>query len=331
MESITKKTVPEEIEVLKPYAPYLMWEPEALTDRGRRPTIEEWHERFPTWSEESMICGLRALAACAEKGKVLYDVYSPEEIAADPSKEHVKVWFMPSKIQPSDKPFILSYAGGGYMTVCSDAESFSTAARMTELGYNVFIPTYRVGIPALMPGQLEDVSAVLSFIFSHREEFRLADTRYILNGFSAGAHLISMWGLENVGWAKYGQPRPHAMFPVYTISRFFSENMDEKSKAVIGAIVDFLFGAGCDPAIPAQYDILQKITAAYPPCYLVHAEDDSMVDYRNSTDLAEKLEELGIAHELELVPTGDHGFGDGRGTPAFGWIDRALCFSEALA
>ena len=331
MEIINENTIPEEIEVLKPYAPYLMWEPEALTDRGRRPNIAEWHERFPTWSTESIIYGLRELAACAERGQVLYDVYSPEEVAADPSKEHVKLWFMPSKIQPSRKPFVLSYAGGGYTCVCSDAESFAVAARMTELGYNVFIPTYRVGIPALMPGQLEDISAALSFIYDHAGQFGLHDTRYILNGFSAGAHLICMWGLENVGWAKFCRPAPLALFPIYTISRFSAEDMDEQSREMISMITGFLFGSDCAPGTIEQYDVLQNMTAAYPPCYLVHAKDDGTVDYRNSTDMAAKLDELGIPHVLELIETGDHGFGDGRGTAAYGWVDRALRFAESLA
>ena len=330
MAKIAGSTIPQEIEVLKPYAPYLMWEPKALKAHGPMPTLDDWHARFPTWSVESMVRGLTELSALAEKGNVLFDVYPPAEIEEDPSREHVKLWFMPSKVQPSDKPFILCYAGGAYQTVCSLAEAFPVAARMAELGYNVFMPTYRVGFSPLMPKPLEDIDAALGYILAHAEDFHLSDTRYVLNGFSAGAHLISLWGTESSGYVKYGKPKPHALFPVYTVSRFFTDDMDENSRMVMNGLLTVLLGPGFDQESADRYDVLKNMTAAYPPCYLVHARDDTTVDYRNSTDMAAALEACGIPCELELAENGEHGFGDGRGTAAYGWIERALRFSEAL-
>ena len=330
METITENTIPEEIEALKPYAAYLMWEPDALTKSTQNLTVAQWHQRFPTWSAESMIYGLQKLTALAEKGKVLYDVYSPEEIKEDPAREHVKFWFMPAEYQPSEKPFVLCYAGGGYSTVCSVAESFSTAARLTELGYNVFVPTYRVGLPNLMPKPLDDLNATLAFILNRRDTFRLKDTRYILNGFSAGANLICLWGTEKNGWQKYGKPRPHALFSVYTVSRYFTDDMDENRRAVINVFLETMLGKNYTPEMADRYDVLKNLTGSYPPCYIVHALDDEVVDYRNSADLSARLSEFGIEQKLELAENGNHGFGDGRGCAAYGWIERAAAFSEAL-
>ena len=155
MAIITCDTIPEEVEVLKPYAPYLMWSP---LPEGKEPsykTLAQWHEMFPVWPIESMRVGLERVAELAEKGKILYDVYSAEEVAEDPTREDVKFWFMPAMKQPSNKPFVLCFAGGAYMSVCSDVEAFATAKRMNELGYNVFVPTYRVDVPDLMPKPLE--------------------------------------------------------------------------------------------------------------------------------------------------------------------------------
>ena len=167
-------------------------------------------------------------------------------------------------------------------------------------------------------------------ILAHSEDFHLNNTRYILNGFSAGAHLICLWGTESSGYGKYGKPKPHVLFPIYTVSRFFTDDMDETSRMLINGLLASLLGEDFDPMSADRYEVLKNMTADYPPCYLVHARNDSAVDYRNSTDMAAVLKELGIPHELELAENGDHGFGDGRGTAAYGWIERALRFSETL-
>jgi len=68
----------------------------------------------------------------------------------------------------------------------------------------------------------------------------------------------------------------------------------------------------------------------YPPCYIVHSKDDDTVLCQNSEQLHEKLDLFNIANCLELVSHGGHGFGDGFGTDAEGWPDRAIQFLENL-
>ncbi len=325
MEKITGNTIPEEIEILKPYAPYLMWAPQPPGEEPQYKTITEWTELFPTWPKESIISGLERLAMLAEKRKVLYDVYTPEEIAEDPEKEAVKIWFMPAEVQPSEKPFVLCFAGGGYSVVCSDVEGFPTAARLNRLGYNVFVPTYRVGLPDLMPRPLEDVAAILRFILSHKEEFGITCGEYVVNGFSAGGNLTCTWGLADLGYGKYRLPKPKALFPIYPVTTW-----EIFEPHAVDGLWKQMFGEHYDPETVKEYDIVKCLTEEYPPCCLVHAKDDATVPYRNSVLLKEALDERDIPVMLELAETGGHGFGDGRGTDAEGWIDRAVSFLEEL-
>lgn len=46
--------------------------------------------------------------------------------------------------------------------------------------------------------------------------------------------------------------------------------------------------------------------------------------------LNDALEKNGVRCVLEQGETGEHGFGDGRGTSVEGWIDRAVSFTESL-
>lgn len=294
---ITADTRPSDVELLKPYLNYLMYKCVPVDKLAVEMTYAEMKAEQPTWDVDSMIRGTEHLCEIAAVRQVMYDVYSSEECAADPEKEDIKLFFLPAAQKPSDKPFVLLTAGGAFTCVCSLVESFPTAARFNELGYNAFVLNYRVGQNPALPRAEEDVAAALRFILSHKETFGIGSEAYIVSGFSAGGAVTVTWGSKNEGWGKYGLPKPKALFPIYS-----------------GASAEYL----------------QNIDSDYPPCYIVHAKDDPLVPYQNSANLKQFLDEHNIPAQLELAESGGHGWGDGSGTSAAGWPDRAAAFADAL-
>ena len=97
-------------------------------------------------------------------------------------------------------PLVLILPGGGYGDVCSFVEGFSTATRFNELGFNAVIGQYHVGKRAHYPAPQEDVSAILSFVFSHAEEWQIDIKNYAVCGFSAGGHVAGCWGIAKLGY-----------------------------------------------------------------------------------------------------------------------------------
>lgn len=130
-----------------------------------------------------------------------------------------------------------------------------------------------------------------------------------------------------MGWAHYGLPKPKALFLMYPFVSF--ECLDP------GPMTDFMrglmFGADATDAQVDAYDTAKLVTAEYPPCFVAHAEDDSVVSVRNTQLLAQLLEDRGIAVQVEVIAEGGHGWGDGDGTQAAGWPMRAASFVESLA
>jgi dipeptidyl aminopeptidase/acylaminoacyl peptidase len=61
-----------------------------------------------------------------------------------------------------------------------------------------------------------------------------------------------------------------------------------------------------------QNTLLDMVTDAAPPAFLVHAYDDDVCDVSESTLYATKLLEYNIPVEMHLFPKGGHGFGYGR-------------------
>ena len=278
------------------------------------------------WNSTSMINGLTRLEEVSSKGKCLYPVYSEAECAADKTKKDVNVIFLPKTKDLGQKPFVVVCAGGAYGGVCSAVEGFPVAAEFNDLGYDVFVFTYRVGGRDIMPRPLDDLAAALKYILANRESFGIAED-YVLCGFSAGANLISLFGTtDNHGYKAYGLPKPKAMIPVYT----FINHQICGDVPVMKFCLKIMFGAKPSEARMSEYDVDKHMNKDYPPCYIVCGKDDSTVPPVNSERLKECLDELGIPAELEEGEHAEHGFGNGLGTSCEGWTARADAFISKL-
>ncbi len=69
--------------------------------------------------------------------------------------------------------------------------------------------------------------------------------------------------------------------------------------------------AGHDPHSESKwfdpYCPIRNVTAKYPPTFLVHGTDDTDVPYAESKNMAARLAESGVAHELITVTGAGHG------------------------
>lgn len=278
------------------------------------------------WSPEGIAAGMNCFLAALEAGRVeQYFIYDEAECAAEPDKKYVNlIRITPEKTDP-DKPIVVLCAGGGYQTVCTMVEALPTARHMVEAGYTVFLLTYRVGkLPAAILA-LNDLAAAIRWLGEHASELGVDASRYAIGGYSAGANLVSNWGCANIGWKRYGAPKPLCMFPIYTFIDLKAEShRDEKA-----GIVMPMLGEDWPQRID-DYNVVDHIDQDYPPCYIVCGKDDAMVPCVNSELMKQRLDAAGVPAILEEGEHAAHGFGDGTGTDVEGWPGRALAFLESL-
>ena len=277
------------------------------------------------WNSRSLIYGLKRLEKETQKGQCLYRIYTDEECTDDKNKKDVNVIFFPKGKDKGVKPFLVVCAGGGYMGVCSAVEGYPVAARFNDLGYDVFLLTYRVSEKKIMPKPVDDLAAALKFIFANRGKFGVGDD-YILCGFSAGANLISLFGTDNLGYGTYDLPKPKAMIPVYA----FVDNSLCGNTPVMKNCLKTMYGKKPSPEVLSAYNVCEHL-GDYPPCYIVCGRDDSTVPPVNSELLKRSLDARQIPAVLEEGEHAEHGFGEGRGTSVEGWYLRADEFISSLA
>lgn len=315
------------IKELKPMKDYFVFMPSFLGKLMRMASFESLNAGSPTWNAESMAYGARHLAKVAsENSDYLIDVYSNEEIKKDKSLKDVKLVHFPGE---EGKPFAVVCAGGGYTCVCSVVEGFPVAARLNELGYNVFVLNYRVGNDKVFPKPMDDLAAAISLIIKNAEKYKVDKEHYIVSGFSAGGNLCSEWGTDNHGFAHYGLPKPDALFPVYPYCGFFLNDSGENAE-FHRTFHNTMLGKEHTDADKMDYDVFANMSDNYPPCYIVACRDDDTVPVEQSIALAKALEARSIPCILDLGEKGGHGFGDGRGTDVEGWVDRAVEFWRNL-
>ena len=320
---IGKTTILADVPELKPFLPYLMYRVNMVGKPAVELSPAQMQGLQPTWPAESMVRGLQHLA---EAHATLIPVYDEGDFLDDPQKADIHLIYLPAPGVHSEKPPVFLVAGGAYSCVCSLVESLPVAAQLNELGYHCFVFNYRCGCDPCLPKPLDDLAAAIALVQARRREFGIATDDYVVLGFSAGANVSALWGTVSEGWAAHGLNRPKALFLMYPFVSF-----DTPVQAAGGKdFVRQMIGRTATEADVARFDIPKQFTAAYPPCFIAHAQDDDTVPVSNSLLLKRLLDEADIPAKLELIECGGHGWGDGTGTAAEGWPGRASAWLESL-
>ena len=272
---------------------------------------------------------------CLEEGyPVIRNIYTDEEIAADPSKGNTSLIFFPGR---PGAPFVYGISGGAYMAVCNLSEAFACCYHLSQLGYNSFAITYRVNEEKIIDRSLEDLAAGIRYIFAHKDEYKVDTEGYATMGFSAGGHLTALWCQKNKGARSFGLPAPIVGMPVYP--SFSTMDFYDRIGAGLGSegyryignlALEKLVGKNYTKELLAPYSAELNLDPEYPAIYAVQDTGDEDVSITGMYRFKEAIDKTDIPHIIRIDEGGRHGFGLGFGTPSYGWLDEAVEFWEKI-
>ncbi|MBR0474823.1 MAG: alpha/beta hydrolase [Erysipelotrichaceae bacterium] len=216
-------------------------------------------------------------------------------------------------------PVALLVPGGGYGMVCSFIEGVPIARKLNEKGISAFILYYHVRNKAEYPAPMDDLARAVREIMEKKEVYNIDFEDYSIWGASAGGHLAASFGTDNVGYVKYGLPKPAALILAYPVI-----SMD--LAITHGGSHDNLLGKKASPEKEEMLSVEKHVHSGYPDTYLWCSLADKVVDPLNSRRMARALAEKGIRYQLRIFDDTAHGVGPGTGTNAEGWIDEAIRF-----
>ena len=138
--------------------------------------------------------------------QVTYKIYTPEEIAADPRKDEVELYYFPAKTE--NAKYALVVPGNMYEKSAKMREGCSVSYQMHEMGYASFVLRYSVGRDNSDNAAYNDLVRAVQFITEHAEMFGVQPEDYALVGFSAGGQMCGVFGTSRMGYKNYACPSP---------------------------------------------------------------------------------------------------------------------------
>ncbi|EHJ59560.1 hypothetical protein NSU_3443 [Novosphingobium pentaromativorans US6-1] len=188
--------------------------------------------------------------------------------------------------------------GGGWMTGARGMMA-PLASALTEKGFVVVAPEYRLVPESPWPAQIDDIVSAVRWVSENADKLGVAKDRIVLAGGSAGGHL-----------ALLATARLRGEVPVAAVLSLFAASALSTDERPAKGLFNGTMLVGPAPAAEAlsAANPIDQISADFPPVFLLHGTADWLIDPLASVNLYNKLVELGVTAELHLVAKANHEF-----------------------
>jgi len=235
--------------------------------------------------------------------------------------------------QPNGAAMLVT-PGGGYSVIVIDVEGYQIGPWLSQRGWTVFVLYYR------LPGEgwanradvpLADAQRAMRLIRSRAAQYGFDPEKVGALGFSAGGHLCGDLATrydarvyDPVDAADRLSARPAIAAPIYAVQSMSTPLAHAGSR-------DMLLGPNPTAALERAHSPANNVSAATPPCFMAHAEDDKVVSVENTVEMRAALKAAGVKVETHLFTAGGHGFGlpGLAGEPARHWPEMFAIWARA--
>ncbi|MEA5081362.1 MAG: alpha/beta hydrolase [Dysgonamonadaceae bacterium] len=207
------------------------------------------------------------------------------------------------------KSAVIICPGGGYHTQLMDREGFNVAKEFNKLGIAAFVLKYRLPNDILTDEKpfapLKDAQQTIYLIRKNAKQWGIDPDKIGIMGFSAGGHLAASLGVH---------------YDSILIENNQKINLRPDFMILINPVISFsdsIGHSGSRDNLLGQSPNMEKVTffsnelhvnKDSPKSFLIHTNDDSVVDVKNSLNFYEQLKVNNVPVELHIYSRGNHGF-----------------------
>ena len=186
------------------------------------------------------------------------------------------------------KPAVVVVHGGGWTNHSGDMRGISK--KLLKAGFVVFNIRYRLAPDHRHPSQVNDVSAALEWLYAHAQEYQIDPQQISGWGYSAGAHLILMAGLD--------RQQPPFLSSIVAGGTPADLTAWPNSPLVLKLIGKPMNEAKADwrSASPVNH-----VSSNSPPVFLYHGEWDALVEIEQMAFMKKALQDKNIPVETYTV------------------------------
>jgi len=217
--------------------------------------------------------------------------------------------FFPSKQENRGTAVVICPGGGyhhyAYMGAIQVAKWFNT------MGVSAFVLIPRLPLSADLVDRsivpLQDAQRAMKIIRSKASEWGIKTDKIGVMGFSAGGHVASTLGVHNEDIYAIGDSVDQFAFhpdfmllvsPVITMGEYAHPGSREN-----------LLGEKPSKELIEKYSNELQVTSQTPPAFIIHAENDPVVNPGNSLLFFNALREKNVSASIHIFPFGGHAIG----------------------
>jgi len=204
-------------------------------------------------------------------------------------------------------PAVIKIHGGGW----THGSKVSPGGMYFRMGFALVNVEYRFTQAAAAPAAVEDSRCALKYVIDHAAELNIDPHRIVLQGGSAGGHLVLMTGLlGNDHRFESNCPGNTNMSVAAIVDDYGPTDFTQGSWSVISrnkSVVGWLGKHANDEAFKASVSPVTYVEPNSPPVLVVHGALDHTVPMEQSEVLEQKLKAAGVKTELLVVPDAGHG------------------------
>jgi acetyl esterase/lipase len=224
------------------------------------------------------------------------------------------VWQPEDQAEASNAAMIYVY-GGGFSSGSRDQWAHYYQ-HLTSQGITVFAMDYRLSTPTdpSWDKAAGDVTCAVGWVHQNADRYGIDTERVAISGGSAGGNLALLAAYSSESDAvpancEVEDTSVRAVVDFYGPTDLVNLHEGSPSAAVKDSLVQYL--GGTPQTQPERYHDLSPLTYAdetAPPTLIIQGQRDTGVQSAESTNLVERLVEVGVAHDLLLLPDTEHGF-----------------------
>ena len=215
-------------------------------------------------------------------------------------RQHLDVYQPTAPLVASKlRPVVVFFYGGAWQDG-SRSDYLFVAEALTQRGYVVVVPDYRVYPEVKYPEFLYDGAAAVAWAANYADRYGGDRSRIFLMGHSSGAHIAAMLALDSTFLEAKQVPLTAVKGLIGLAGPYDFLPLTEPN-------VIALFASEPNLALtqPIHY-ATASIAKTTPPVLLLHGDDDKRVYPKNSINLARELRAIGVKVELDLLPGMSH-------------------------
>ena len=217
-------------------------------------------------------------------------------------------------------PVVIVIHGGGWIEGTKEERVLEIMPYL-QMGFAAVNVEYRLGRVSLAPAAVGDCRCALHWVFAHAKRYNFDPERVVLQGGSAGGHLVLTTGMltpaagfdrecrgpgedwsTDIGTSK--DPRVAAIVNWFGIADVLDELHGPNAKAY--AVMWLGDQANADE-IAKRVSPINYVTSNTPPIITIHGDKDALVPYSQSVRLHKALDAAKVPNQLFTVPGAGHG------------------------